>query len=270
MRDILDDQFQQRGLGLANSKPEARAVLLHPFYKKDTRFFKDEIDRELHIENLRRDLKETYGEASEPPAKRPRVEPPKLLGPGAFMSLSNMSTIASLTSAASAAAATAGSADEWDKYLEMDLDLSKLEASTSLASFPVLDFWRDLKQDQTSAAGVTVPAQCPRLAEEGLKHMIMCGTSCQSERDFSALTDLMRPLRQSMNTVTVSRVQSIRLNKKLLSKQFRAVLAEKEARKQQRNLNKKALQKPAPAAAQPAKSSTAGSEGSSKDPVAIE
>ena len=85
-------------------------------------------------------------------------------------------------------------------------------------SFNVLDFWNRRGTDSLcpTTGKVTSPAEMPFLACIARLYLGIEATSCQSERNFSALAHLIGDLRSNMLAYKVERMMFIRLNRHLV------------------------------------------------------
>ena len=100
--------------------------------------------------------------------------------------------------------------------------------------FNLLGFWSRRGTDSTcpTTGTVTSPAEMPYLAFLARLYHGVEATSCQAERNFSALANLIGDLRSSMLASKVERMMFIRLNKHMVDevRDFDAAKAKAKAR----------------------------------------
>ena len=100
----------------------------------------------------------------------------------------------------------------------------------------LLGFWNRRSTDSVlcpTTSTVTSPAEMPYLAFIArLYHGRIEATSCQAERNFSALAHLIGDLRSSMLASKIERMMSIRLNRHLIDevRELDAAVAQARAR----------------------------------------
>ncbi|CAN0294058.1 unnamed protein product, partial [Ectocarpus sp. 4 AP-2014] len=98
--------------------------------------------------------------------------------------------------------------------------------------FNLLGFWNRRGTDSVSPTTehVTAPAEMPYLSFIARLHLGIEATSCQAERNFSALAHLIGNLRCNMLAAKVERMMLIRLNRHLLAEVHALDAAVEQAR----------------------------------------
>lgn len=107
------------------------------------------------------------------------------------------------------------------------------QAQLDVDGFDLLGFWNRRGTDSVcpTTGKVTAPADMPYLAFIARLHLGIEATSCQAERNFSALAHLIGDLRCNMLPRKVERMMMVRLNRHLLAevRAFDAAVAQTRA-----------------------------------------
>ena len=240
---VLADEMSNRDLGAAGNVTEQLAIVLDPRFKcNDSRFFptaakRARVERQLRAAYRRMRLASVgattasgdgdsddespadadhpaaagaaaaaapANEAGEPAIKKPRLS---LVQRRAAAALEQQ--LAEVAAANAAAAVPPPQRSEVDIYLEQAVELKADE-------FDVLAFWRKKAQPVTVDGVVVAPAEFPLLARVACQYLGIDSTSCQPERNFSALSLTLERLRTVLASWKIEMMMFLRLNRHII------------------------------------------------------
>jgi hypothetical protein len=231
--------MQAKSLGRATTREEQLAIILDPRFKM--RLFTTEAEkrqartelRAAFFDMVRSDpggggaelpVEDVWAGSEEPAAKRARTE----LDEDNWLDALDTAELEQARSAASAAAAQQAAPPidaEVDEYLQQPLEPIKdfdMQAFWNKRAYPVLD----------AEGTVVVPAASPVLALLARQYLGIDSTSCQPERNFSALGNVFDDWRAAMASWKVEMLLFLRLNRHMIPA-FAGMLQAAEERQKQ-------------------------------------
>jgi hypothetical protein len=212
------DVMERKGLGVALSREERLAIILDPRFK-DQRLFDTNAQRELARSELHESFRamtaaRSGGEpagsaivaaaAEEPATKRART--------GNWleeMDEDELDEVRTAAAAAAAAQAAPPSSTEVNRYLAQPVEPVK--------GFSMQNYWVKRSKPVLDAEGdVVAEAEFPILALCARQCLAADATSCQPERNFSTLGDVLTALRASTASWKVDMLLFLRMNRHLI------------------------------------------------------
>lgn len=246
---VLADEMSSRDLGVPANVTEQLAIVLDPRFKcRDSRFFpsaakRARVERELRAVYHRMRLASVGAtgdlgggdaevdsddetpaaaaapadEAGEPANKKPRLS---LVQRRAAAALEQQLAEVAAANAA-AAAAPPPQRSEVDMYLEQAAELKS-------DGFDVLAYWRKKGQPVIVEGVMVAPAEFPLLARVACQYLGIDATSCQPERNFSALSLTLERLRTMLASWKIEMMMFLRLNRHIIPEYAKVLEVEQQ------------------------------------------
>ena len=211
MHETLIEKMEEKNLGIAGSKIERYAIVLDPRRKgftpcMDSATFSATVDAIKH-ELLLLYPEDTGGQPPQPPQQQP---------PAGHQDALRQRRLQRLAEADAAALqrnwtlAKTSAISELIGYLSSPLEREDDDFSLYL-------YWKEKANPKLDKDGKTLaPAVWPKLAKFAARYVSFQATSCDAERNFSALSDLLADKRSSLRPSTVEKCMLLRLNRDLL------------------------------------------------------
>ena len=223
MVETLRQKMDEKNLGAATTKLERFAMVFDPRRKGSTLCMSGVVWADT-LQEIKLELLAVYPEDFDGAQQAQQEHPPEPLPP-AVRPPASQQPLNVLQRRLAERVARAGAEEARRNYqhpagssLVEFVAYIKAPLEPEAKSFSLAQYWKEKEQPKLDVDGKTIlaPATWPKLARFAARYVSMEATSCEAERNFSALSQLMDDKRCTLLPATVEKCMLLRLNRSLL------------------------------------------------------